>query len=117
MKDDFDNGMGMPDEELTGGSSLSDMADITAGSLEGDLLGELEEPGSRPSGGARARKAAFVPRARSAAKVAKAAKPVKKKIAKAKKVAKKAAKKKGARKAKPARKGSSKKRARAGKKK
>jgi hypothetical protein len=106
MKDDFDDGMGMPDDELTGGSSLSDVADITSGGLEGDLLGELEEPAGRPSGGARAGKSAFVPRPRS---VPKMAKPAKKKIAK--KAPKKAAKKKGARKAKAARKGSSKKRA------
>ena len=35
MDDDFDNGMGMPDEELPGGSALSDTGDIGAGD-EGD---------------------------------------------------------------------------------
>ena len=54
MQDDFDNGMGIPDDELAGESAMS----------EGDALGghdgdvELEAPDSEPvgraSGGARA---------------------------------------------------------------
>ncbi|SRR5258706_7881066 len=92
MQDEFDNGMGMPDDELTGDATLSDEPDLTGG-LEGDLLGDLEEPGGRPSGGARARKVAFVPRPRVAAKAVKAGKPSKKSAPAKKKSAKKAAKK------------------------
>ena len=104
MKDDFDSGMGIPDDELAGESAMS----------EGDALGghdgdvELEvlesEPVGRASGGARAmqssggakpapRKAAPVAKKKAAAK--KAAKPAKK----ARKAAKKSAPKKAARKA------------------
>jgi hypothetical protein len=70
MKDDFDNGMGMPDEELAG-ETLSDVGDLGL-DLEGDG-GQLEqEPAGRHSGGARA-KAASTPRKSSgASKVAKA---------------------------------------------
>jgi hypothetical protein len=70
MKDDFDNGMGMPDEELAG-ETLSDAGDLGL-DLEGDG-GQLEqEPAGRHSGGARA-KAASTPRKSSgASKVAKA---------------------------------------------
>ena len=55
MDDDFDNGMGMPDEELPGGSALSDTGDVGAGD-EGDADAELSESSGRMSGGARARK-------------------------------------------------------------
>ena len=108
MKDDFDSGMGIPDDELAGESAMS----------EGDALGghdgdvELEvlesEPVGRASGGARAmqssggakpapRKAAPVAKKKAAAK--KAAKPAKKARKAAKKSAPKKAVKKSARKA------------------
>ena len=111
MKDDFDSGMGIPDDELAGGSAMS----------EGDALGghdgdvELEAPERAPvgraSGGARAiqssggagkaaapRKAA--PAAKKKAAPKKAAKKAVKKSARkaAKKGAKKSSKKKSARK-------------------
>ena len=114
MKDDFDNGLGIPDDELTGGSAISDLSDVAGSGPEGDLLGDLSQPAGRPSGGARARRSPSAPRAASSAR-----KPVKNKPAKKtgpKKVAKKAAKKKSAGKAKPACK-SARKRARSGKKK
>jgi len=106
MQDDFDNGMGIPDDELAGESAMS----------EGDALGghdgdvELEAPDSEPvgraSGGARAmssggpgnaapRKAAAKKPAKKAAKAAKKAKPARKAVKKSapKKAAKKSAKK------------------------
>jgi hypothetical protein len=54
MDDDFDNGLGMPDEELPGGSALSDTGDIGA-EHEGDAA-ELNKSSGRTSGGARAGK-------------------------------------------------------------
>ena len=54
MQDDFDSRMGIPDDELAG-SGMSDMGDAAAGT-ESDEEG-AGEPGGRPSGGARARKA------------------------------------------------------------
>lgn len=106
MKDDFDSGMGIPDDELAGESAMSD-GDVLGGA-DGDV--ELEAPDSEPvgraSGGARAissgrakaapRKA--VPVAKKKAPARKAAKPAKK----ARKAAKKSAPKKTAK--KPARK-------------
>jgi hypothetical protein len=94
MQDDFDNGMGLPDDELGGGSAMSDMGEHGAGHE-----GETEAPGApagRPSGGARARKS-------SARKSAAAPKPsAGRKMAAGKKkgaMAKAAKKKGGARKA------------------
>ena len=130
MQDDFDSGMGIPDDELAGESAMS----------EGDALGghdgdvELEapegEPVGRASGGARAMSSGgagkAAPRKTAPAKkaVKKAAKPAKKaaKAAKksapkkksAKKTVKKAASKKSAKKAAPKKKAAKRK---AGKKK
>jgi len=69
MQDDFDSGMGIPDDELAGGSVS-----------EGDALGghdvdvELEapeaEPVGRASGGARAMSSAPAPAPRKAAAIA-----------------------------------------------
>ena len=55
MQDDFDSGMDIPDDELTGGSGESDTGDSAAGGadMEGDEGGT--DTGRR-SGGARARK-------------------------------------------------------------
>ena len=90
MQDDFDDGgMGLPDDEMTGGSELPDL-DI-GGEGEIDLDAEHgDEPGGRLSGGARARasagrrrKAAGSPKAagsrKSAAKRGGAKKPAGKK--------------------------------------
>jgi hypothetical protein len=52
MDDDFDNGMGLPEDELTGSTSMSDPGDLGLGGMDDDL--DSEAPG-RPSGGARAR--------------------------------------------------------------
>ena len=107
MQDDFDSGMGIPDDELAGESAMS----------EGDALGghdgdvELEapegEPVGRASGGARAMSSGGAKTAspRKAAPVAKkaAAKKTAKPVKKAAKAAK-SAPKKAAKKAKPARK-------------
>src|SRR3954468_11603840 len=111
MQDEFDSGMGIPDDELAGESAMS----------EGDALGghdgdvELEAPDSEPvgraSGGARAmssgggkaatsRKAAPAKKAvaKKAARPAKKAKAAKKRAAPAKKSARKAVKKSSPRK-------------------
>jgi adenylate kinase len=126
MQDDFDSGMGIPDDELAGESATS----------EGDALGghddiELEapdgEPVGRASGGARAmssggagkaapRKAAPAKKAAKAAKKAvKKAKPARKAAKASKKSApKKKSAKKSARKAAPKKKAAKRK---AGKKK
>src|SRR5262245_63318619 len=52
MTDDFDSGVGMPDDELGGGSAMTDTGEAGAGA--DDEGGG--EPAGRPSGGARARK-------------------------------------------------------------
>jgi hypothetical protein len=99
MKDDFDSGMGIPDDELAGGSAMSE-GDAALGGPEGE--GELDVLviGSvgRASGGARAggRKTPRAARKTAPArkKAAKKAKPAKKKSAR------KAAKKSGGKKAK-----------------
>ena len=108
MDDDFDNGMGLPDEEI--GGSIDDLADVAAGGIEGDVEpGVGEAGGTRSSGGARARLSP-APRPRAAKTAAPAKKSSKPKAApaKKKKPAKKAAKKKAAKKKakskKPARK-------------
>src|ERR1700691_6259992 len=52
MKDEFDDGgMGLPDEEMTGGSDLHDLDTGTEGDVELDLEGG--ERTGRPGGGAR----------------------------------------------------------------
>src|SRR5882724_1582412 len=100
MQDDFDSGMGIPDDELAGDSSMS----------EGDALGghdsdvELEAPESEPvgraSGGARAMASgAKAPAPRKAAPAKKAVKKTAKPAKKAAKAARKSAPKKAAKKA------------------
>ena len=51
MQDDFEHGMGIPDDELTTGSGLPEMG---IGGSDPELGGEPEE-GHRGSGGARPR--------------------------------------------------------------
>jgi hypothetical protein len=52
MKDEFDDhGMGLPDEEMTGGSDLHDLDTGAEGDIELDMEGG--ERTGRPSGGAR----------------------------------------------------------------
>jgi adenylate kinase len=123
MQDDFDNEMGLPDDELAG-DSLGDLGDPTLEIEETDVEVSLEAPaGRRGSGGARARKSSSAPRAAriGASKPAKkAAKPTKK-AAKARKKASPARKaarstKKAGRAKKKGAKKTTKKRARAGKK-
>jgi hypothetical protein len=95
MQDDFDSGMGIPDDELAGESAMSE-GDV--GGHDGDV--ELDapegEPVGRASGGARA-----IASGGGKASAPRKAAPAKKAVAK-KAVAKKAAK--PAKKAKPARK-------------
>ena len=52
MQDDFDNGMGMGDDDLTG-STMSDTGDLGAGGHEGEGEGG-EGTGRRSGGGCRA---------------------------------------------------------------
>jgi hypothetical protein len=91
MQDDFDSGMGIPDDELAGESAMSE--GDTLGGHDGDV--ELEAPESEPvgraSGGARAMASGAKPRKGGQAIVA--AKPAKKAAKPAKKAVKKAAKK------------------------
>src|SRR4051812_26608120 len=108
MQDDFDNGMGIPDDELAGESAMS----------EGDALGghdgdvELEAPDSEPvgraSGGARAMSSGgagkATPRKAAAAKKKAPKKAVKKAKPGARKAAKKSAPKKKSAKKKAAKK-------------
>jgi len=54
MDDDFDNEMGLPEDELTGSTSMSDPADLGLGGMDAEDEMDSEAPG-RPSGGARAR--------------------------------------------------------------
>jgi len=76
MKDDFDSGMGIPDDELAGESAMSE--GDTLGGSDGDV--ELEaperEPVGRASGGARAMSSgkSAAPRKAAAAKKAAPAK-------------------------------------------
>ncbi len=51
--DDFDNDMGLPEDELTGGSAMADSGDLGLG-LDAEDEMDTAAP-SRPSGGARAR--------------------------------------------------------------
>jgi hypothetical protein len=96
MDDDFDNEIGLPDDEI--GGSTDDLVDVGIGGIEGELGPGAGEPGgTRSSGGARARQS-------TPSRVPKAAAPAKKsaavKAAAKKKPAKKAAKKKPKAKAK-----------------
>jgi hypothetical protein len=116
--DDFDNDMGLPEDELTGGSGMTESGDLGLG-MEGEDDMDAAAPG-RPSGGARARgssgmrtpkPAAAAPAGRKSAAKAKKSGVKKKSGAKKKKGARKAARKtarKAARKSarKGARKGS-----------
>ena len=96
MVDDFDNDMGLPDDEIAGGSE-GDISDLGAGlDTEPDLVAETL-PGGRSSGAVRARSAA--PSAPKAAKP-KAAAPKAAAKAAAKPKAKAKAKKKTAKPAK-----------------
>lgn len=98
MKDDFESGMGIPDDELAGESAMSE-GDAALGGLEHE--GELDAPGGelsgRASGGARARKSSSGGARKSggAPKAAKKAAPAAKKKGGARKAAKKSAGKKG----------------------
>jgi hypothetical protein len=99
MDDDFDNGMGLPDDEI--GVSIDDIADTGAGGIENDVEpGTAGAGGTRSSGGARAR-TVRAPKAAAPAKKSAKPKAVKKKAAKK---APKAAKKKAKAAKKPARK-------------
>src|SRR5947209_1033475 len=67
MKDDFDNGMGLPEDELTGSTSMAEPGDLGLGGMEAEDEMNSEAPG-RPSGGARARSSSPAqPRKRAAA--------------------------------------------------
>jgi len=120
MQDDFDSGMGIPDDELAGESAMSEGDAL--GGHEGDV--ELDapegEPVGRASGGARAMASGggkpSAPRKAAPAKKASAKKAVAKKAAKPAKKAKSAKKSAGAKKAagKGARKSSPKKAAKKG---
>ncbi len=99
MKDDFDSGMGIPDDELAGESAVTE-GDATLGGLEHE--GELDAPegglSGRASGGARARKSSPGGARKSggapkAAKTAKPAAPAARKKGGARKAAKKAVRK------------------------
>ena len=105
MEDDFDNDMGLPEDELTGGS-MADHGDLGLGGMDVEDEADSEAPG-RPSGGARSmsgsrprKPAAPAPAARKSASAG-----AKKKMS-ARRPAKKKGAKKSARKAsrKPARK-------------
>ena len=103
MQDDFDNHMGLPEDELTGGSAMSDAGELGIGGMEDEI--DAGAPG-RPSGGARARKSsgspkrAAVPAARKAATKKSVSRGAKKRSAKKKSAKKKSVKKStGARKA------------------
>ena len=85
MKDDFDNGMGLPEDEPTGSASMSDPGDRGLGGMEVEDETDSEAPG-RPSGGVRARSSSGSrPRGPAAAPAAKksARKPVRKPARKA----------------------------------
>ncbi|HMB80506.1 MAG TPA: hypothetical protein VKI43_10595, partial [Vicinamibacterales bacterium] len=80
MQDDFDNRMGLPDDELPGGSAMSDMGE-SAEHAETDMDHVGSAPAGRPSGGARARKSTAAPKPSAAPKAASAPKPVARKSA------------------------------------
>ena len=67
MQDDFDSGLGMPEDELTGGTARPEMG--VGGGSEPEMGGP--EGGRRASGGARARKSSGGSRKSSAPKRAK----------------------------------------------
>jgi hypothetical protein len=97
MQDDFDNDMGMgDDEDHTGGSAMSDTGDLGGGVAEGEAEGG--EGTGRRSGGARARKSSAGSRKSAGGRKAKGGR----------KGAAKGAAKKAARKGKGGRKGAAK---------
>ena len=108
MDDDFDNEMGLPEDELAGGSA-SDPGDLGLGGMDAEDEMDSEAPG-RPSGGARARgSSGSRPRKRAAAAPAarkSASRGAKKKGAGGAKKAGGGAKKKAAKKSSGARKAS-----------
>jgi hypothetical protein len=102
MEDDFENGMGLPEDELTGGS-MADHGDLGLGGMDVEDEMDSEAPG-RPSGGARSlsgsrprKSAAPAPAARKSASSGgakrKSARPAKKAKKSAKKAARKASRK------------------------
>ena len=89
MQDDFDSGMGIPDDELAGESAASEGDALDSHDGDVELEASEGEPVGRASGGARARQSSgggSKPAARKAA-------PAKKAKAAPKKAVKKAAKK------------------------
>ena len=104
MQDDFDSGMGIPDDELAGESAMSEGDALGGHDGEVELEAPENEPVGRASGGARAlssggaktpspRKAAPAPKkavAKKTAKPASKAKPARKSARSAKKSVKKA---------------------------
>jgi len=92
MQDDFDNRMGIPDEEL----ATPDLGDLPGGIEEIDAEVVIVEAVGRPSGAARARSASprkALPAKKAASAAKKPAKKAAKKAKPARKVAKKAAQK------------------------
>jgi hypothetical protein len=91
MKDDFDNEMGLPDEELAGDEPSGDEGEPLLGSIEEvDVI--TIEPAGRPSGGARAQRSSSTPaRAKKAAPRRAAAKKSASKASKGRAAKKKAA--------------------------
>jgi hypothetical protein len=105
MDDDFDNDMGLPEDELAGGSG-SDQGDLGLGGMDAEDEMDSEAPG-RPSGGARARSASGSMRGRKRAAAAPAARKSASRVVKRMSGGrKKGAKKKGAKKSAGARKAS-----------
>jgi hypothetical protein len=96
MDDDFDNGVGLPDDEI--GVSIDDIAETGPGGIEREVETVVVAGGTRSSGGARA-KTARAPKAAAPAKKSSKPKAAKKKAAPAKKKKKAKAAKKPARKA------------------
>lgn len=114
MKDDFDNGMGIPDEELAGETATPDLGDLPGGVEEIDAEIVTVRPAARaasPRKAKPAKKAApaakkpakkVATKAKPATKAAKKAKPAKKAAKKAAKKSAKKSAKKAAKKAKKA---------------
>jgi hypothetical protein len=110
MQDDFNNRMGLPDDELTGGSAMGDLGD--SGDRAENDMDVGSEPTGRPSGGARARKSTSGHKSSVARKAAATGKSSGARKAAgrpgARKAAKKSATRKGAMKAGAKKKGASK---------
>jgi hypothetical protein len=97
MKDEFDDhGMGLPDEEMTGGSDLHDLDTGAEGDIELDMEGG--ERTGRPSGGARTHAPASPRKSSSGGQKSPAKKSAAPKAAVKKSAPKAAAKKTGSRK-------------------